>query len=58
MNESQWMNLIYGVLVLALLVPGAFWAVRRFSGSQALLWAAAWLALFVALVWGYQTFNS
>jgi hypothetical protein len=51
------MNLVYGVLVLALLIPGAFWAVRRFSGRQALLWAAGWLALFVVLVWGYQAFN-
>lgn len=57
MSESQVMNLVYGVLVLALLIPGAFWAVRRFSGRQALLWAAGWLALFVVLVWGYQAFN-
>lgn len=57
MNEFQWMNLVYGILVLALLIPGAFWAVQRFGGQQALIWIAGWLALFVALVYGYELFN-
>lgn len=57
MNESQWMGLVYGLLVLALLIPGGFWAMQRFGGRQALLWAAGWLAFLVALVYGYEFFN-
>lgn len=57
MEERDWMQLITGALVLALLIPGGFWAVQRFGGRQALLWAAGWLALLVALVYGYEFFN-
>jgi hypothetical protein len=56
MDQSQWMGLVYGALLLALLAPGGFWAVRRFGGGQALVWAAGWLALFVVLVYGYAYF--
>ena len=53
METADWVSLIALAMVAILVVPGAL---RRNRGT-ALRNAAIWLALIVALVWGYSRFG-
>ena len=54
MSEDQWLSLIAAVMVLILVAPAVL---RRNSGSSWIKGAAIWLAILVALVWGYNQFG-
>jgi len=52
MDDSQWLRLIYLLLVLALVAP----LLRARRHGSWLTHAAVWVAILVGLVWAYETF--
>lgn len=54
MSENQWLQLVALLMAATLVVPAAL----RAAKGRTPLYAAAWLALVAALVWGYQTFGA
>jgi hypothetical protein len=55
MSENQWLQLAMVSMAAVLVLPAAIAAARK---GGALIHAAAWLALLVALAWGYETFGA
>lgn len=52
-SENQWLQLAALIMAAILVVPAALRAAR----GRTLLYAAGWLAVLAALVWGYAAFN-
>ena len=53
MSENQWLQLAALIMAAILVVPAALKAAR----GRTLLYAAGWLAVLAALVWGFEAFN-
>lgn len=55
MSENQWLQLAMLLMAATLVLPAAISAARK---GGVLPHAAAWLALLVALAWGYEIFGA
>lgn len=53
MSENQWLQLAMLLMAAILVLPAVIGAARN---GAALKNAAAWLALLVALAWGYELY--
>lgn len=53
MSENQWLQLAAIIMAAILVFPAAL---RSAKNGGALMHAAVWLTLLVALVWGYEMF--
>jgi hypothetical protein len=54
MLDARWVGVLYFVMVLVLVLPGAFYLSRKVPMGTKLLWGLVWLSLFVACVILYR----
>jgi len=54
MLDTRWVWVLYFVMVLVLVFPGAFYLSRRVPFGTKILWCLIWLSIFVACMILYR----
>ncbi len=54
MFTTRWIGVLYFLMALVIVLPGAFYLARRISLQTKLIWIAIWLCVFLACLILYR----